>query len=357
MDTGVGKAALASLAAAPAEKTHRDLEQLYADSPLCRRESAQGDSDAEGSETAASSGRKERWADMEDDRDSVCDTEWEEASPVYYEASAHQSVPEWREPVGPGPPPQFCAWPEDAAGCWGHGAEAWGWAAEGSPQHQQPWGAHWEAADFQFGNQQMQPVIVFGMPCDFATPQCWTPLEQAQAPTLLSQRRHPPKPPKSTSSSKAEAHTTVMMRNVPISYSREMLLELLDRKGFARLYNFVYLPFDFLTQGNVGYAFINLVSEEQAALFWRTFQGFSDWAVSSRKVCSLSWSDQGQGREANIKRYRNSPVMCRTVPDVYKPALFSDGVRVTFPAPSKTLKPPRIKPSTAAGMTQQPFGC
>ena len=102
----------------------------------------------------------------------------------------------------------------------------------------------------------MQPVIVFGMPCDFATFQCWTPLEQAQAPTLLSQRRHPPKPPKSTSSSKAEAHTTVMMRNVPISYSREMLLELLDRKGFARLYNFVYLPFDFLTQGNVGYAFI-----------------------------------------------------------------------------------------------------
>merc|ERR1719221_2517375 len=64
-----------------------------------------------------------------------------------------------------------------------------------------------------------------------------------------------------------------------------------------------------MTQGNVGYAFINFVCEEQALRFWHAFQGFSDWAVSSRKVCSLSWSDQGQGREANIKRYRNNPVI------------------------------------------------
>jgi len=367
MDTGAGMRALASLSTSPAEKTRRDFEQLDANSPLCRRESAHGDSDAEGSETAASSGRKERWADMTDDRASVCDTEWEDASPVYHEASAYQIVPEnasERAPAGPGAlPPSFDPW---AQGCWGHGAESWGWAADAchrAPQNQQPWGAQWEAVDFQYGHHHVQPVMVFGMPCEFAASHCWTPVEQA--PTLLSQRRHPAKPraehkvpsPKSTSNSKAEAHTTVMMRNVPVSYSREMLLELLDRQGFARLYDFVYLPFDFLTQGNVGYAFINLVSEEQAARFWRAFQGFSDWAVSSRKVCSLSWSDQGQGRDANIKRYRNSPVMCRTVPDVYKPALFSDGTRVTFPAPSKTLKPPRIKPSTAAGLMQQPFNC
>ncbi|CAK0879152.1 unnamed protein product [Prorocentrum cordatum] len=121
-------------------------------------------------------------------------------------------------------PPSFDPW---AQGCWGHGAESWGWAADAchrAPQNQQPWGAQWEAVDFQYGHHHVQPVMVFGMPCEFAASHCWTPVEQA--PTLLSQRRHPAKPraehkvpsPKSTSNSKAEAHTTVMMRNVPISY-------------------------------------------------------------------------------------------------------------------------------------------
>jgi len=215
---------------------------------------------------------------------------------------------------------------------------------------------------WEFGPQQPQQFMVFSVPAELPTNQGW----QLEAPTLLSQRRHPakrradrkvPLPEAEARANKPDAHTTVMMRNVPISYSREMLLQLLDQQGFAEQYDFVYLPFDFLTQGNVGYAFINLVSAEQAARFWHIFQGFSDWAVKSRKVCSLSWSDQGQGREANIKRYRNSPVMCRTVPDAYKPMLFSSGARVSFPAPSKTLKPPRIKPSTTGGPSQRPLGC
>merc|ERR1740123_2226645 len=39
--------------------------------------------------------------------------------------------------------------------------------------------------------------------------------------------------------------TTVMLRNLPNDYTRDMLLALLDKEGFQGKYNFVYLPMDF----------------------------------------------------------------------------------------------------------------
>merc|ERR1711988_1960162 len=38
------------------------------------------------------------------------------------------------------------------------------------------------------------------------------------------------------------ARTTVMLRNLPNSYSRSMLLELIHAEGFGGSYDFVYLP-------------------------------------------------------------------------------------------------------------------
>ena len=39
--------------------------------------------------------------------------------------------------------------------------------------------------------------------------------------------------------------TTVMLRNLPNNYSREMFLEMLDNQGLKGLYDFAYLPCDF----------------------------------------------------------------------------------------------------------------
>ncbi|CAE7841864.1 TE1, partial [Symbiodinium microadriaticum] len=118
--------------------------------------------------------------------------------------------------------------------------------------------------------------------------------------------------------------TTLMLRNVPNNYSREMFLAMLDEHGFAGRYDFVYLPCDFYRQANLGYAFVNLVDGVAVDALWRTFDGFSGWALPTAKVC-----------QAHVERYRNSPVMHRSVPDEYKPVIFKNGVRKNFPRPPK----------------------
>ncbi|CAE7487271.1 ML4 [Symbiodinium pilosum] len=131
-----------------------------------------------------------------------------------------------------------------------------------------------------------------------------------------------------------------MLRNLPNNYSRDNLLHMLDRNGFKDLYDFVYLPFDFGRNANLGYAFVNLVSPVDVARFWRVFQGYSKWTLPTSKVCQVSWSGPHQGFEAHVARYRNSPVMHRSVPDEFKPVIFKDGVRQEFPPATRRLKPP-----------------
>jgi len=137
--------------------------------------------------------------------------------------------------------------------------------------------------------------------------------------------------------------TTVMLRNMPNNYSRTMLLELLDAEGFAGQYDFLYLPMDFQSRASLGYAFINFTSSDSAEAFWRVFDGYSNWAIPSRKMSGVSWSGPHQGLEAHIERYRNSPVMAESTPDEYKPILFDRGVRIPFPAPTRRIRAPRVR--------------
>jgi len=137
--------------------------------------------------------------------------------------------------------------------------------------------------------------------------------------------------------------TTVMLQHLPNSYSRTMLLDMIDSAGFAGQYDFVYLPIDFLTRACYGYTFINFLEPAQASRFWSTFDGFTQWVLPSKKTCEAFWSKPFQGLEANISRYRNSPVMHEGVPDCYKPVLFVNGVRGPFPPPTKKLRMPRLR--------------
>lgn len=143
--------------------------------------------------------------------------------------------------------------------------------------------------------------------------------------------------------------TTVMLRNLPNNYSRDMLLDLIDSEGFAQMYDFIYLPVDFKTRASLGYAFVNMANFEVANRFRLTFDGYSSWILPSRKVCGVSWSTPHQGLESHIERYRNSPVMHEGVPDMYKPVLFKDGIRVEFPPPTKKIRAPRIRHFHGAG--------
>jgi hypothetical protein len=137
---------------------------------------------------------------------------------------------------------------------------------------------------------------------------------------------------------KEVGRTTVMMCNVPLSYTCDSLIDLLDSKGFSKWFDFVYVPMNFAEMLGVGYAFVNMTSQERAEEFMLAFEGFDGWASSfSKTACNMRWSNC-QGLSENVSRYRNSPMMSEEVPAFYKPALLKDGVRMPFPKPTKQLR-------------------
>lgn len=112
--------------------------------------------------------------------------------------------------------------------------------------------------------------------------------------------------------------TTVMLRNIPNKYTTKMLLNVLDRR-FAKQYDYVYLPVDFVNHCNVGYAFINLKSAEIRARFYRHFHnqkvkevlpGFNSKKVL-KQVCEVNKA-KVQGSKENIRRIKQmSQLMTR----------------------------------------------
>lgn len=138
--------------------------------------------------------------------------------------------------------------------------------------------------------------------------------------------------------------TTLIVQKLPEVFSRTMLAELLDTEGFEGAYDFIYMPIGFKSLVAVGYAFINFVCLKEAQRFHSKFQGFSQWPVQSENICEVKWSET-QGLTAHIERYRNSPLLHEDVADECKPALFTGGIRVSFPPPLKPVRAPRIRRS------------
>jgi len=136
--------------------------------------------------------------------------------------------------------------------------------------------------------------------------------------------------------------TTVMLRNLPNSMTREMLMDLLDENGFKGRYDFLYLPLALVRKRHtsLGYAFLNLLSTELANDLYEAFHGFMGWGRPSQKVCEVSWSHVCHGLEEHVHKFRNSDLMHSEVPDKFRPILLRDGERVTFPAPTRHLQPP-----------------
>lgn len=139
------------------------------------------------------------------------------------------------------------------------------------------------------------------------------------------------------------AKTTIILRNLPLECTRDMLLQLLDAEGFWGYYDFLHLPVDFQTKAGLGYALLNLVNHNAATCVMNHFAGFSRWPFPSDNVCTTAWNAPQQGLAAHIDRYRNSPLMHASVPEVYRPAIFENGVRVRFPSPTTKIRAPRIR--------------
>mmetsp|Transcript_29855 Transcript_29855/g.68804 ORF Transcript_29855/g.68804 Transcript_29855/m.68804 type:complete len:619 (+) Transcript_29855:72-1928(+) len=142
-------------------------------------------------------------------------------------------------------------------------------------------------------------------------------------------------------SSELDGMTTVMLRNIPVKYNREMVLADLDQRGFAGCYDFFYLPIDFHTGNTVGYAFINFVTPAETERFRATYSGLK-LSPDSPKICEVVVA-KAQGKAKNVEQYRNSSVM--SMDERFHPVIFDNGVRQAFPGPTRVLKPvkPRAK--------------
>jgi len=136
--------------------------------------------------------------------------------------------------------------------------------------------------------------------------------------------------------------TTVMLRNLPSFFTREMLVGLLDSLGFKNQYDFVHLPVDISRLSCLGFGFINFRMHQHALQFFRDAQGFQDWQRQSNKVLDVSWSNPLQGLAEQIERYRNSTVMHPSVPEQCRPLLFGiHGEPIPFPSPTTAIRAPR----------------
>lgn len=148
----------------------------------------------------------------------------------------------------------------------------------------------------------------------------------------------------SDDSDESNAHrTTVMIRNLPEGATRGMLEQLLDGDGFYGCYDFIYVPSDIASGASFFYAFVNLTSPAEARRFQRHFTGFRCWLEPCDKESVVDWSEALQGLFALAERYRNSPLMHKTVPDGLRPAMYRDGKRIAFPPPTRVLRAPRLR--------------
>lgn len=181
---------------------------------------------------------------------------------------------------------------------------------------------------------------------------CMVPMIQPASPASTPRQSCQPMPDRRDEPDIDESErTTVMLKNLPKGLSRAMLLELLDNKGFAKQCNFVYLPVEFTRRSCMGYAFVNFEHPSMVSEFWCAFEGLTDWPVPSSKICRVTWSSPLQGLAEHVDRFRNSPLMHTTVPDECRPILLRGGMRVPFPAPTKTLRAPRPR----ASRSMRPF--
>jgi len=107
-------------------------------------------------------------------------------------------------------------------------------------------------------------------------------------------------------------------------------------------YDFAYLPMDWNKEANLGYAFVNLVSHQEALRMAHVLNGFTAWKVQTQKVCEVVWGKPHlQSLQRIVEKFRNSEIMHPAVPDTFKPMVFNDGQRVPFPAPTVQLQKPR----------------
>lgn len=105
--------------------------------------------------------------------------------------------------------------------------------------------------------------------------------------------------------------TTLMIRNIPNKYTKELMLKTIDRY-FKHTYDFFYLPIDFKNNCNVGYAFINFKKIETIEAFYNRFNKQRWEMFNSDKVCQIKYA-RIQGKKECKEHFKDSSLMKQPV--------------------------------------------
>ena len=115
-----------------------------------------------------------------------------------------------------------------------------------------------------------------------------------------------------------EKRRTIMVRNIPNRYTREVLLD--DLQEFIGMFDFFYLPMDLSAHSNVGYAFINFAKADDLISFYLKFHKQKWRRHKSQKICEIAFGRlQGKNELISQFRERNNRV---TIPKNYQPICF-----------------------------------
>lgn len=75
----------------------------------------------------------------------------------------------------------------------------------------------------------------------------------------------------------ADDRKTLVMQNLPLSYTEEMLVDLLDSEGFAGRYESAHMPNNYGRTTDCDCAVVRLMTDEDAECARAHFQDFNDW--------------------------------------------------------------------------------
>jgi hypothetical protein len=123
--------------------------------------------------------------------------------------------------------------------------------------------------------------------------------------------------------------TTYMIRNIPTRFTSVSFVRLLEEYGFDKTFDFFYLPMDFRSGKNMGYAFINFKNPETGIEFVDKFDSKRLPVSTSKKVVQV-YPSRRQGLFENISLFRTSDLLSSSVSlPYYKPLVaVEDGTLV-----------------------------
>ena len=103
-----------------------------------------------------------------------------------------------------------------------------------------------------------------------------------------------------------DQRTTLMIKNIPRNIMQSYLMEIINKK-FENLFNFFYLPIDFIKKENAGYAFINFKNSKNIVDFYIEFNE-KPWPFCPIRKCFISYA-RIQGFRAITQHFSSSNIM------------------------------------------------